>query len=181
MEDEQKPDMGDEELEDLVTDGDDLTAEELKAKLVKERELLKEAIQTKKNWRTKYEELQKSAVKPETLPTPTETKPDEEVVARISKLETVEQKRQFGYANGLSPEETDKAFAYAKGLEIKPEDALKDEFFKNALDSHRSSERQSGNTPRPSSRLPRVEGKTFEEMKPDEKRKNWAKLNGAKS
>lgn len=179
MEDETITETVEEELEDLA-DSEDLSAEELKAKLAKQQELLKEAIQTKKNWRTKYEELQKTVPK-EPLPTTTpKSEPADDVVARISKLETVEQKRQFGYAHGLSPEETDKAFAYAKGLEINPEDALKDEFFKNALDSHRSQERQSGNTPRPSARLPKIEGKTFNEMTPEERSKNWAKMNGVK-
>lgn len=185
MEDDQKPDMGDEELlEDIDTEnGEDLSAEELKAKLAKQQELLKEAIQTKKNWRTKYEELSKSVPKETLSSTPAPAKVDEkdEVVARISKLETVEAKRQFGYAHGLSPEETDYAFAFAKGMDKSPDDILKDTFFQKGLDARRAEETQSNATPRPSSRLSKVEGKTFEEMKPEERAKHWSKMTGAKS
>lgn len=177
MEDEKKPEMGDEELEDLVDteeDVEELSAEELKAKLAKRDELLKEAIKTKKNWRTKYEELASKA-KPDSLPTPTPTEPDE-VKARIAKLELEAEKRQFGYKNGLSPEETDKAFAYAKGADMKPEDVLQDDFFKKGLDALRAQNGQDSNTPRTSRRLPKVEGKTFAEMTPEERKKNWGKV-----
>jgi hypothetical protein len=178
MEDEKiVPDNEDEEIEELIPDGDDLSAEELKAKLARQQELLKEAIQTKKNWRTKYEELSKSEKKE--LPTEPSTGKDE-VVARIGKLEMVESKRQFGYAKGLSPEETDYAFAFAKGMDKSPEDILKDSFFQKGLDARRAEEQQSNATPRPSSRLPKIEGKTFNEMTPEERSKNWAKMNGAK-
>jgi len=174
------PDQEDEEIQELIDTEEDVeesSAEELKAKLAKSKELLKEAIKTKKNWRSKAEELQSKLPKTDSLPTTTPTeKPADEVVVRLSKLELEAEKRQFGYAHGLSPEETDKAFAFAKGSDMKPDEVLKDEFFKKGLDALRAQNGQAGNTPHTSRRLPKVEGKTFNEMSDAERRKNWAKV-----
>ena len=173
------PDNEDKELEAIIDEevDEEATADELKVKLAKRDELLKEAIKTKKNWRTKYEELSSKMPKPDTSSTTTPTvKPEDELKEQVQRLTIAEEKRQFGYTNGLSPEETDKAFAYAKGLDIKPDEALKDNFFQKALDAHRAEQRQSSATPHSSHKVSKVEGKTFEEMKPEERQKNWAKL-----
>lgn len=173
------PDQEEEEIEALVNEEveEEATTEELQVKLAKSKELLKEAIKTKKNWRIKAQELESKVPKPDSLPTPTPTeKPADEVVTRLSKLELEAEKRQFGYAHGLSPEETDKAFAYAKGADIQPDEVLKDDFFKKGLDALRAQNGQDGNTPHTSRRLPKVEGKTFAEMTPEEKKKNWGKV-----
>ncbi len=159
----------DPEIKDLE---DDVEPEVLKAELERVKKELHKAVQTKKNWRTKYESI---APKNDSLPKTTPEKPVDEVVTRLGKLELEAEKRQFGYAHELSPEETDKAFAYAKGLEIKPEDVLKDTFFQKALESHRSESRQSNATPRSSHRATKVDGKTWNDMTPEEKSKNWNK------
>lgn len=177
MEDVITPDQEDVELEALVNEevDEEATADELKAKLEKSRVMLKEAIKTKKNWRLKAEEAQSKLPK-DSLPTPTPTeKPADEVVVRLSKLELEAEKRQFGYAHGLSPEETDKAFAFAKGSDMKPDEVLKDDFFKKGLDALRAQNGQASATPHASRRLPKVEGKTFAEMTPEQRKANWNK------
>lgn len=97
----------------------------------------------------------------------------------VQGLKAVEEKRLFGHQHGLSPEATDKVFSYAQGNAMKPEDALKDDFVKSGLSSLQARERLSRNVPGPSHRAASVGGKSFAEMKPDERRANFAKVTGA--
>lgn len=96
-----------------------------------------------------------------------------ETKATVERLNTAEEKRQFGHSNNLSPEETDEVFAYAKGAGIKPSEALSKPFVKSALENIRQNARASGATPGSSNRSPKVEGKTFQEMNDGERRKNF--------
>lgn len=98
---------------------------------------------------------------------------------RLGHLEMSEEKRQFGHENKLSPEETDNLFAYAKGMNQKPADALKNTFFTEALKAFRQASKNGSATPNPSARAPVVEGKSIKEMNTDEKRKNFSKIVGA--
>jgi len=117
----------------------------------------------------------KSSVKE--TPALTTTKPDisDDVVAKVNRLDLSEKKRQFGYKNGLSPEETDKLFKYAGN--DKPEEALKDPFFQSGLTEFRKQNSVKSAIPRSTNRTTSsVEGKSFKDMTPAEREKNWGKI-----
>ena len=135
----------------------------------------------KKHWREKavdqatgktYKELYEAAQKVK----PNQPAEQEDVKKDIQWLKAVEEKRQFGYQHGLSPEEADQVFNYAQGAGIKPEKALEHPFVKSGLESLKATKRAQSATPRPSSRSPLVEGKTFSELKPEDRKANWAKI-----
>jgi hypothetical protein len=148
----------------------------------------------KKHWRGKFE---KTAIDPESgkpykdllaeaqgkgVKQNKETPPADEMnelKTEVSGLKLAEEKRQFGFKENLSPEETDKVFSYAQGANLKPTEALKDEFIKNAIDSMRRLAKTGSATPGPSSRTPMVEGKRVSEMKKEDIKKNWTKITGA--
>lgn len=167
-----------------ATDQD--TAEELKAKLAKANSNLTEAIRTKQNWRGKavdpktgkdYKTLFEEAQASTNKPTPTQPEPIAPAAdERIKRLEMAEDKRQFGHAHGLSPEETDHVFAFAQGTGIKPKDALESAFIKNGLEAMRRQAKVDAATLGPSSRSPIVEGKTVKEMTSEERKKNFGKI-----
>lgn len=96
-----------------------------------------------------------------------------ELDKRVAGLEQVEEKRQFGHANKLSPEETDAAFALAAGLGKKPSEVLDHPLFKGGVESMRRANRNAGATPGPSGRAPVVEGKAWADMSPEERQKNF--------
>lgn len=109
-------------------------------------------------------------------------KPDEKfntLEKDVAQIKQSEEKRQFGYDHSLSPEETDKVFAFATGVGKKPAEVLDDPFVKSGVAAIRTSKRNASATPGISSRLPVVEGKTFEKMNEDERRANFGKMTGA--
>lgn len=74
---------------------------------------------------------------------------DEDTKKTVANLQLAENKRQFGYANGLSPEETDAVFR------INPnptKETLEDPFVKGGLEAIRAKKRVENNTPNSSSR-----------------------------
>jgi hypothetical protein len=155
---------------------DEATPEQVK-ELIKTAQT---AIAQKKHWRDKavdpetgkpYKDLFKA--QPHTNPPAAATL---EAEGRIKKLELAEEKRQFGYLNNLAPEETDHVFAYAQGNGIKPSDALARPFIKTAIEAMRQEAKIGNATPGPSSKAPMVEGKSFSEMKDDDKRANFGKF-----
>lgn len=75
---------------------------------------------------------------------------DPEIVTRLSKIEQIEAKRQFGFENQLSPEETDFVFKYGNGKPTK--ELLADPFIKSGLEGYRQSKRVEQNTPGSQSR-----------------------------
>lgn len=78
--------------------------------------------------------------------------PDDELKNTVAGLALAERKRQFGYENGLSPEETDAVFR------INPnptKDTLKDPFVEGGLNHLRAKKRVDSNTPGNSSRVGR--------------------------
>lgn len=103
------------------------------------------------------------------------------ITERLMRVELSEEKRQFGHAHNLSPEETDAVFAFAKGNGLSNEDAFKHPFVRSGIEGSRRENRIAAGTPGPSSRVPKVEGKTFREMTPAERRKNWDKIVGGSS
>lgn len=91
----------------------------------------------------------------------------------VAELKIANEKRDFGYRNQLSPEETDTVYALAHGKGKKPEDILEDNFFKAGLDASRKAAQTAAATPGSSPRAPRVEGKTFKEMNMKDREKNF--------
>jgi hypothetical protein len=96
---------------------------------------------------------------------------DEEIISSVKKLEVIEAKRQFGYENSLSPEETDFLFKFTGG---KPDKSvLENPFVKSGIEGFRASKRVEANTPGSSSRSQVFQGKEFKEMSDDERRKSF--------
>lgn len=91
----------------------------------------------------------------------------------VAELQLSEEKRKFAHANNLSPEETDSVYSFAKGNGVKPADALKHTFVKSGIEAMRRDSANANATPGASGRAPLVEGKSFGQMKPDERRKNF--------
>lgn len=122
-----------------------------------------------------------AAVKPANVQTPPAQQPaaPPELVADVAELKLEREKRTFGHANGLDPEETDHLFAFAAGAKLTPAQALSHPFFKNGLTATRQQKQNSGATPGSSRRAPTVEGKTFAKMTPQEREKNFGTVVGA--
>lgn len=112
------------------------------------------------------------------LPKPEPPKIEEDTVKKVAKLEQIESKRQFGYKHQLSPEETDLLYRYAGDND--PSEAIKDEDFKDLLELKRRKARVADAIPSGSNRTVSVEGKSFKDMTPEERKKNWGKITGQK-
>lgn len=98
--------------------------------------------------------------------------PDDDIKADVQYLKLSEKKRQFGYENNLSPEETDKIF------QINPnptKETLKDPFVKAGIDALRRSKRLEDNVPSSSAKSNPVVTKKFKEMSDAEKNAEWQK------
>lgn len=96
---------------------------------------------------------------------------DDGLVTSVKKLEMIEAKRQFGYENSLSPEETDFIFKFSNGKPDKT--VLENPFVKSGLEGFRASKRVENNTPGSTSRSPIFQGKEFKEMTPEERQKSF--------
>lgn len=99
---------------------------------------------------------------------------DDDLANDVKELKTIEKKRQFGYRNSLSPEETDNLFRFAGDED--PSEALKNPFFQSALSASRAKTRVEDATPSGSNRSTKVDGKTFKDMSDEERGKNWGKI-----
>lgn len=118
--------------------------------------------------------LRKKDKKPsDKLQTP-EQKPD--YANDIEFLKLAEKKRQVGYKHGLSPEETDRLFRFA-GKED-PDEVFKDPFFQAGLKEFRAQKAVEGAIPSSTNHSRKIDGKTFAEMTPEERKKNWSKITG---
>lgn len=93
---------------------------------------------------------------------------DDETVKTVQRLAMLEEKRQFGFDNGLSPQETDYAFKFSGGKPSK--EVLEDPFFKAGLEGLRTQKRVEANIPGSSSRSPIFSSKDFAEMDDNERR-----------
>lgn len=94
---------------------------------------------------------------------------DDEIVKTVKNLAMLEEKRQFGFENNLSPKETDYAWKFAGGKPSK--EVLEDDFFKGGLESLRAKQRLENNTPSSSSHSPVFGDKLFSELSEEEKAK----------
>lgn len=181
------------ELEEQELDSEldsELSPEQLVEKNKKLAEMVKQAVQTKKNWRDKAVDpksgkLWSELANPQSHQeeTPKKTEPDEvveELKKEVDSLKVSEQKRTFGYDNGFSPAETDMIWSLATANKKKPEEMLTDETWKLMLDSKRTVEKTKSAIPHSSSRTGTVNGKNFDELPVDEQRKNWGTVTGAK-
>lgn len=141
------------------------------AELVK---VTRTALFQKNHWRGK------AAEKKEIIQAPVQ-KPvaDDDTKTTLDRLVQSDEKRTFGYQHKLSPEETDKLFAFAAGAKQSPAEALKDTFFQNALKSHRAQVNNDAAIPGPSNRRPTVEGKQWSELDKKDQRQNFGAFLGA--
>ena len=97
-----------------------------------------------------------------------EDKGNDDIRQTVQSLQLAETKRQFGYQNGLSPEETDHIFK----INSNPtKEILEDPFVKGGLQAIRARRRVEDNTPQTSSRSPRFELPKKEDLTPDDKQK----------
>lgn len=99
----------------------------------------------------------------------TSEEPDREIVKSVKRLEEIENKRQFGFENNLSPEETDFMFRATGGKPTK--ESLEDPFIKGGLESYRSKKRLEANTPSSSSSSSPFRSKPFKEMTEEERKR----------
>lgn len=160
-----------EELELNLNLGGDEDAEALKAKLEEAQKKIEQFNNVVARAKKAEEEAKSLKMKlAETSPRITKPEPkNDELYSKVSRLEEIENKRQFGYENNLSPEETDVVFQFAQGKPTK--DTLEHPFVKAGMEALRASKRVENNTPRPSLRGLSFNGKSFTELKPDEKQK----------
>lgn len=117
----------------------------------------------------------------ETAPriTKPEPKDDNELASKVSRLEEIENKRQFGYEHNLSPEETDVVFQFSGGKPTK--ETMEHPFVQAGIEALRANKRVENNTPRPSLKGMTFNNKPFAELKPDEKQKVFEeRVKGAK-
>lgn len=115
------------------------------------------------------------AIKKNTPPIPKEADP--EIVTRLSNIELIEAKRQFGYENNLSPKEVDYIFKHSQGKPTK--ELLEDPFVQGGLEKLRQTERVSSNTPSSTSKGFMASGKDFKDMTPAEQKAAYeAKMKG---
>lgn len=121
-----------------------------------------------KEIKPKYQDLIKKPVEKPTAP--------DEVTSRIDKLEISERKRQFGYRHNLSPDETD--LLWRMSGDKTPDETLKEQDFQDVLESRRRRARVAEAIPSGTNRTVSVEGKSFKEMTPEERQKNWGKITG---
>ena len=106
-----------------------------------------------------------------TKPLPSKAGYDDEVIQSVKKLEVIEAKRQFGYENSLSPEETDFLFKFTGGKPDKT--VLENPFVKSGIEGFRASKRVEDNTPSSTSRSPVFQGKEFKDMSDDERKSSF--------
>lgn len=100
------------------------------------------------------------------------TPKDDDLHKTVAELKFAETKRQFGYENSLSPDETDMVFRFNP----KPtKEDLDNPFVKGGIEALRSKRRAESNTPSPSSKIFKVAGKQWHELSPSEKEANWNK------
>ena len=89
----------------------------------------------------------------------------------LAKTELLERKRQFAYENNLSPEETDHVFKLTK----RPTKKFLDQpFVKGGLEAIRSARNVRANTPGSTGRSFQANGKSWSDLKPEEKEANFA-------
>jgi hypothetical protein len=139
--------------------------EELKAQLQKKDEIIRQTLA-----RSKAAEQKLKTYKPE-------PKADKDLYQTVSELKLAEQKRQFGYENSLSPEETDHIFR----LNPNPsKETLDDVFVKGGLEAIRNKKKLESNTPALNSRSPKFVVPSKKDMTTEDKQKAFEEFMASK-
>lgn len=100
------------------------------------------------------------------------SKEDNPIDSRLSAIEQANAKRDFGYQYGLSPTETDLVFKFAGGKPTAK--TLENPFVKGGLEHLRTSNNLKNNMSSGSGASTfEVEGKKWDDLKPDEKQANF--------
>lgn len=167
----QEEETQEEETQEESQEENQLEEEDWKAKYEEERQAREKAeklIEKRKRRlkREKKEEPKKNYKQEEG---------DDELSERLARLEQTEEKRIFGHEYGLSPEESDEVFAYAKGKGIKPSEAVESPIMKSALADMRKKQKVEDNTPSSSSKTP-MQKENFTSLKSNEKNDEWNKF-----
>lgn len=120
----------------------------------------------------KFKSMQRKAIaydaQKKNKPLTAKQEPDKEIYKSVKRLEEIESKRQFGFENSLSPEETDFVFKLTGG---KPDKEILDNpFVKSGLEGYRAKKRIEANIPSSSSSSSPFRGKSFKEMSDDERK-----------
>lgn len=146
--------------EEMIEDEPTENVEELKAQLAKKDQAMKQILARAKAAEAKTKNINK--------PEPKKGRDKDDIRETVEQLRLAEQKRQFGYANKLSPEETDYLFKLSP---TPSSELLNDPFIKGGLEAIRKSKRVEDNTPALGSRSPRFELPKKENMTPADKQK----------
>lgn len=94
----------------------------------------------------------------------------ESLSSTVKDLQQAETKRQFGYEHSLTPKEVDLVFRFDRNPSAK---TLKNPAVKGALDGIRAHQRAKDGIPSSNGRTFQVGGKDYNELKPEEKSKNF--------
>lgn len=160
-------------VEPIVTPPEGETPEQKLERLMETNKKLYERVKEAEPLAKEYKKIQRERAE---IINPEKPKIEDEVVNDVRELKQIEKKRQFGYRNSLSPEETDLLFRFAGDRE--PTEAMKDEDFKDLLDVRRRRARVADAVPSGTNRNVTIEGKTWKDMNPEERQKNWKKRTG---
>lgn len=163
--DSDEDDEADEDLKDDDIDKDN-DVKSLKEKLKKATEAKRQL--TARARRAEKASKTKNPASPHTKTNQERRAGSEPLEKRLSAIETIESKRQFGHMHGLSPEETDLAFRFANGKPTKK--TLSDPFFKAGLDGIRTAKKIAANTPGSSRRSNSFSTKPFSELTKEERK-----------
>lgn len=160
------------------------TDEELNLELENEEEQGEGSVNGEVNWELKAKELEaknkqlyariKKGEQKVEKPQPNSTTDDlSDIRETVSKLSLSEKKRQFGYEYNLSPEETDAVFRLNPNPDKK---TLEDPFIKGGLEAIRAKKRVEGAIPSSTGKVPTVNGKTWSQMTPEERKSNFPSI-----
>lgn len=162
-------DLTDEEIEAIATaddtdeDSNELDPAKVKAELERKNQIIRQLTARAKTAEAKAQNFDKPISKPA-------EKKDDGIKQTVERLAFAEEKRQFGYENNLSPEETDYLFK----ISPKPtKELLQDPFVKGGIDAIRAKKKVESNTPALSSRSPRFEIPSKKDMTAEDKQKHF--------
>ena len=153
-----------EEVEEEVEDQEEEVVEDEEVEEDEEKDWKSEAL--------KYKAIANRKKKKLTNKLETKAK-NPDVGDRIANLELAEKKRQFGYDNGLSPQETDKIFQLNQDPD---KEVLNDPFVKAGLKALRAKDRLDDNSPTISAKANTLSNKKFVKLTKNEKQAEFTKF-----
>lgn len=163
----------DDDLEDLdEEEEEDLEDDEDLDKPVTKKDLLdfRKGINSEINNRFAGKRHENKSTK--NYPKDSDKSKDDPLNSRLEAIEISNAKRDFGYQNNLSPVETDLVFKFANGKPTAK--TLEHPFVKGGLEQLRTSSNLKNNLSSGSGASTfEVEGKKWEDLKPDEKQNNF--------